>query len=141
VYNLISSLAALSLLAHMVLGCCWHHPHPSCQKETASAAVADLHGGHSHPDSFPLRRATYLESAGCEHEGRHGCGGDRCVGLCNPPTRSLIPSAKQSLELPAACQAFDCGPAAAEASPTETGFSTGSSFSVRTHLLHRVLLI
>lgn len=140
-YGLVSNLAALSLLAHMVLGCCWHHPHPSCQDETSTAPVADLHGGHGHPDSSPLQRASYPEAAGCEHDGRHGCGGDRCVGLFDPPTRTLTPSAKQSLELPAACQAFDCRPAVPEATPTKAGFSTGRCLSVRIHLLHQVLLI
>jgi len=141
VYNLVSSLAALSLLAHMVLGCCWHHPHPSCQKETDSVPVLDCHGGHNPPDSFSPQRAPYAGSSGSEHDGGHGCGGDRCVGLCDLPTRSLVPSERRPLELPVACLTFDCGPAAAEATPTKSDFSTGPALSVRPHLLHQVLLI
>jgi hypothetical protein len=141
VSGVVSNLAVLSLLAHMVLGCCWHHAHASRQDPTSSAPVADLSGGHDHPDSLPRQRASHPEAAGGEHDGRHGCSGNRCVGLVDLPTRTLTPSARQSLELPAACQAFHCGPAVPEATPAKAGPLTGRCLSVRIHLLHQVLLI
>ena len=139
--GLISNVAAISLLAHMVLGCCWHHRHAACRDAAPSAAVADLHGGHIHPGSSPLQCTSCPEAGGSEHDGRHGCGGQRCVGVLDPPTRTPTPSARQSFDVPAACEMSACRPAADETTPTRAGSAAGRYLSVRTHLLHQVLLI
>ncbi len=55
--QLISNLAAVSMVVHSVLGCCWHHHHEGVAM--ASAAVCccrDSHTGHQHSSSEPTEQ-------------------------------------------------------------------------------------
>ncbi len=52
-YGLVANLTVVAMLAHSVLGCCWHH-------------------GHAGQPEQPGRQTTLLSHAGCHHDG-HSC--------------------------------------------------------------------
>ena len=53
VYGLVANLTVVTMLAHALLGCCWHH-------------------GHADRPEQPGRQAAFLSHAGCHHDG-HSC--------------------------------------------------------------------
>lgn len=72
----IPQLATLLLLAHSVLGCCWHHAHAcadDCCEEPAPVSVSCACSGHGndrpHSDGAPSQNE--------RHDG-HNCQGQRC---------------------------------------------------------------
>ena len=76
--SIFASMTALSLLAHSVLGCCWHHTH-ACQDADTHEASEDLCGGHCHADR---PASAYTGGQGHCHgapAGPDDCRGTRCV--------------------------------------------------------------
>lgn len=73
-----SSLTALSLLAHSVLGCCWHHAH-ACDDMGCPHATEDLGGGHCHTDLSQADGHGDQDACVLGHSGHDDCRGARCV--------------------------------------------------------------
>ena len=135
---LVASVTAASILAHALLGCCWHHAHgkPLPAHDTAGRVVASSHGAHRHC----CHHASH-ESKKPENKDEHqpcGCNEERCtfVRTENPQTKILI--LESSLVLPVA----EPLPSVGQLDSTfATDMATGRIASAPLHLLHRVLLI
>lgn len=103
IFNSMSVVTALMMLAHSVLGCCWHHVHHDAhaQESSVSTASDDIrHGVHSH-DACSHHHAKVKAAhdhvgpnfGGCCHhespedEGHgHGpCSGSRCSFVKTSP--------------------------------------------------------
>lgn len=71
-----SILTALAMLAHVLVGCCWHHEH-SCSAPLTGIAVTAAAKGDAHACKCPHHSETE-EPASPEHD-KGPCGEDRCV--------------------------------------------------------------
>lgn len=128
-HRLISSLMAAVLLAHALLGCCWHHAH-ACVMESEEPSVCAAHRDDSHgaPDGSD------------EHDGhQHECGGGTCVfvRIENSPIGQLLTS--WAIDL-----AFSTSPSQFTGESVHWAVSADpQEFAgpVRLHLLHQLLLI
>jgi len=131
----VSNLTAVTLAAHTLLGCCWHHGHRSEQMRSPAAALSGCcEAGDAHGPS-PARR-----DCGTQHGGRHDCQGSPCMFI-GPATQNVSPSPAWALQplvatLPPA--SLSAGSAAIERSLLATGALLPP---VRLHLAHQVLLI
>jgi hypothetical protein len=85
-----AAATAIALLAHSLLGCCWHHAHADgC--EPASACHAAAHHEHHHADR--------PESAGPRHD--EDDPDHRHPTLCVEPTCSFVgAAAPQLIDMP-----------------------------------------
>ena len=140
VYRSACNLTAVMVLAHVLLGCCWHHQHlsryqPSCTT-CMDVAVADCQGhscGHEHgcPD----------QPAGGNHQGQGGCEGGCCVFVSGQPWRTPAASEAEFCDVVAMAGSVDDGP------PTESSVlaralaATKRCPSPRIHLCQQVLLL
>jgi hypothetical protein len=94
---ILTLLTAASLLAHSVLGCCWHHAH-GC--DSSGAVMAEAEHSHGHHDACESSSHETAELGGClisedpeSHE--HGL-------ACDEPDCSFVksqPSAMPSLDV------------------------------------------
>lgn len=72
---ILSSVTALSLLAHGLLGCCWHHRH-ACE-EAGHQEVAPT--GHCHADALAAACSGNHDWCQMPLPGHDDCHGARCV--------------------------------------------------------------
>jgi hypothetical protein len=124
------------VLAHAVLGCCWHHVHACGEAHDHLALAGWEHhwAGDDHP------------SAGCADCSHRGHGRDDCRGVkC-----SFVVGAKEKPGARLAVSSFSSAPTAPAADglagdarrEEHLFFGAGSGLlPVRLHLLHQVLLI
>jgi len=130
-----SILTAVSLLMHMLLGCCWHHEHVSVERPAETAAVATFEG-----------HATFHEEAEpecCEASGEHSHPGDSCQG---PQCLTVL---RDSVRVP--CPDQVVAPAfVPEVAPqldaaiqlaVEVSADSRIALPLRPHLLYQLLLI
>lgn len=134
-HGLSSSLTAGILLAHALLGCCWHHAHACGHAHSAVAwivAGCEAEGPHEHSGDAPDRPG--------QGPGRDACRGAKC-DFVRPATENLLPLA-----------AAPCRPASAAIVASERSALIGDAaqhpcaagdllLPVRLHLVHQVLLI
>ncbi len=71
--GLLSHLASVALLLHMLLGCCWHHAH-SCQHRLSMTP-----GGQRGDDCDEGATGAHGLPAGQDHHGSDRCQGSPCV--------------------------------------------------------------
>lgn len=87
VAKVLAILAAVAVLAHSVVGCCWHHTHSACAHHASLAAHDSDDGEHKHA----LCNHEHGAHESCEHEhvdrgvscpsgapGKHSCDEGRC---------------------------------------------------------------
>jgi hypothetical protein len=90
---LIKLLTAASLLAHCVLGCCWHHAHGCNDHE---AVVAEAEHGHAHVDGrhgSEHKAATHVAGfPACDGEEEHEHGTP-----CDEPDCSYVKAPQSSV--------------------------------------------
>lgn len=87
--TLTSSLTVLALLAHALLGCCWHHRHEHgdhaalCEAEEHAVHAPHAHaccaGGNGHAEHDAHDSPLCLDSSPCSHP--HTCTGLACSYL------------------------------------------------------------
>lgn len=132
-HALLSNLTALSLLIHALLGCCWHHGH----SETCASSHAKASTCCSHKHEKP--QGGGKESEPTEHSDQK-CEGETCV-FARTETQSDI-----DIELAPAFesqffQAKITTPCIFKEPPAELYSPPVLLPPVRSHLLHRILLI
>ena len=71
-HRTVSSIVAMSLALHMLLGCCWHHAHA----EAVECAEVGHDHGHDHNESLPGDHDEPLPS---DHDDAAPCEGEGCV--------------------------------------------------------------
>jgi len=137
-HTLICNLTSAALLAHVLLGCCWHHGH-QCSHQLAAAAEVEV--AHDRCCAQPQESTHSQAPVGdCGH-GDDGCQGARCVFMSAAPGAAAAVPALQHRD------ALLVGPAAADTSAAgsllcgEASLAAGCSCPLRIHLLHQVLLI
>lgn len=130
-------ITAAAFLAHMVVGCCWHHPHGTdahaCQAAATQLSATDC-GSHDH------QHADY--PAG-DHEGevpQDACDGETCVATSNIQLNfdldvSLLSASVATPNVVMAANILS--PYSANSSQLE--IDTGPQ--LRPHLAHQILLI
>lgn len=126
---LIRAIVASLLLAHSILGCCWHHAH-ECMESLASGSLSVDELAHRQGGAYGER---------CDHsDHQHQCLGNRCVFVRGDVSRI-------SASMVTMTWAF--GP---ELPPTSAIEALASwrilhervaTVPLRVHLLHQVLLI
>ncbi len=135
-YGLLSNLTACLLLAHALLGCCWHHSHDCSGCDSTSTAESPPEHCCKHHQQARDEGAKPAAPCNCKVE---------CHGVC-----TYLPPQKTQLDCPDIALPFDFAiliPAMADAQvasaiPWERASdSGGGKFSLRLHLLHQVLLI
>jgi hypothetical protein len=137
---MVSNFTAFAVVAHLLLGCCWHHGH-LCRHDSRDAdrlphagagagAEACGHEGHACP--------ALVDG---EHHRQDTCNGTPCSFLAGRPVRVATESA------------VTCGPVAAVAAPSmadlpaqlsiEAKFLTATQHCppLRPHLVFEVLLL
>lgn len=89
---LLTLLTAASLLAHSVLGCCWHHAH-GC--DGSDAVIVEAEHSHGHDDACEASSHETAELGGCligedpeSHE--HGF-------VCDEPDCSFVKSQPRAM--------------------------------------------
>ncbi len=135
-HDLLSSLTAAILLAHALLGCCWHHAHACGHAHSPVAWVVagcEAEGPHEHSGHAPDR-------PGHKGPGQDGCRGAKC-DFVRPATENLLPwAAAPCRPTSAAIVASDRSEAAGDA-PQHLCAAGDLLWPVRLHLAHQVLLI
>jgi hypothetical protein len=125
---LLSSLTAVVLLAHALLGCCFHHPH-------ASAPAAKAHGhagcaGHTHGPP---------EKPGDDDRRGHECDGGACFFVRAEKSHPPSPAADWELCLVSPASVVET--AASIFHSADPAAAQNVAGHVRLHVLHRILLI
>jgi hypothetical protein len=69
-HRTVSSIVAMSLALHMLLGCCWHHAHAE------AVECAEVGHDHAHGESLPGDHDEPLPS---DHDDAEPCEGEGCV--------------------------------------------------------------
>jgi hypothetical protein len=120
-------LTAISLLTHMLVGCCWHHEHP-CAEHAAETVSATVVGEHEHDEPEPAHH---------EHDDGH-CQGQRCITLLRDAIH--VPSPDDVVSPSLVCDG-GCELHLMHWSGRADLGEPAISFPLRTHLLLQVLLI
>ena len=154
VYRSVCNLTAVTVLAHMLLGCCWHHHHafqlaPAC----TSGGMLLPQRGHVHA-SEDMAPGADCDNRSCGHEhGRphqpddrqhpdgDGCEDSRCMFVSRQWSRAPDASAGKCFDVTAATTTIDDGLSAG--SHIRAGVSSAATRCppLRTHLLEQVLLL
>jgi hypothetical protein len=96
---LVNLLLSAAVLAHTLLGCCWHHAHPG-EASAAVTSVASAHHGcnghlHNHAGSTgrdsPLVVPSGDEDEGSPHGHRHLCNEPDCMYVAGKTVRMEKP--------------------------------------------------
>jgi hypothetical protein len=134
VQGLFSHLTAAVLVAHTLLGCCWHHAHRCGQDEGAPGTLASADCTADHADDADHHAPRH------SHHGPHDCLGGACVYIPAGQTRVVALAMDLS---PAPGLALCFADQSALMPSVETSmFSAGDlCLPVRLHLAHQVLLI
>ncbi len=112
--QLISNLAAVSMVVHSVLGCCWHHQHEgmamaSTQSQSVNHAACcchDSHAGHRHSPSEPTKQQA-PEGHHCQEGACHlpAVRPDRLIEVPTPGAGGTV----LAIVLPAPCIVAETG--------------------------------
>ena len=82
----VSSIVAISLALHMLLGCCWHHAHA----EVVECAEVGHDHGHDQGESLPGDHDEPLPS---DHDNVAPCEGEGCVFVkCEQTSTQMVAS-------------------------------------------------
>ncbi len=130
VSSILAGCSTVSLVMHLLLGCCWHHDHaepatcPASSQTVCHTLGASCHGG--------------AHEAGCtrlDHSPRPGCG-ERCAFVLPEASRTLVVTACSPALLVSPLE-----PRVAVARPALAAESAAlrPAGSVRLHLLLQVL--
>ena len=145
VYGPFCNLTAVMVLAHMLLGCCWHHRHacgdePAC---TINANIARVKIAADDCCSHPCGQELGCpgEPADPEHNGRDGCEGGRCVFVGAQPSRTPAGSATELGDVAAVAVTVVDGLPAESSVSTRAFAATRRCPALRTHLYQQVLLL
>ncbi len=137
---ILSSVTALSLLAHCVLGCCWHHAH-ACEDAGRHVAVEDFQGGHCHPDEWTGSCLDSQDLCQATHAGHEDCRGARCV-FVGALRMWPVSGHSQTLGHTSTADAARVDTAACGRLPGQTILTaTAGLLPLRIHLLYQILLI
>ena len=134
-HGFISHLTAVLLLAHTVVGCCWHHVHACGHEHGPLALVGFQHGSDQHYGCT----GGASEQSRDTHSGGDDCRGSKCnfVVAKDSAVRVSGPACELAV-LPGL--ADDCDSACGLLHPAL--FRTGGLLlPVRLHLANQVLLI
>lgn len=130
-----SLLTALSLLVHLLLGCCWHHEHVCAERPAETAAVATFDGHAAiHEEAEPEC---------CEASGEHSHPGDSCEGSqCLTVLRdSAHETCPDQVVAPAILSEIAALLDVAVRPTAETSVEGRIALPLRPHLLYQLLLI
>jgi hypothetical protein len=136
--SLAVAIAAAALMAHALLGCCWHHAHLAVEHSSEAehpAVKPVVHGDHVHWVESEHERS---DGAGHNHEAPDGCDEAECIYASAPRVQLESPLAGLGVPLVAAVTTpvvsrFDAAFAAELA-------AEGSS-RPPIHLLYQVLIV
>jgi hypothetical protein len=141
VHGFVLHLTAASVVAHAVLGCCWHHVHACGHAHGAWAFVGSQHG-----DRHDEHAAGASDSSGTRHSGREECRGSKCHFL--PAKDKLVVANEVGLRVPDLTTQPVALPGLALESAAASGVLRPDLVrggvpwpAVRLHLAHQVLLI
>ena len=126
---LLRAIVASLLLAHSILGCCWHHAH-ECMGSLAAGSLSLDELAHRHSGADGER---------CDHsDHQHQCLGDRCVYV-----RGDVSRISDSTATIASVFSPELPPTSADEALTSWRISHErvAAVPLRVHLLHQVLLI
>jgi len=140
VYGPVCNLTAIMVLAHVLLGCCWHHHHASGD-EPASTTCLDHVGVDCHGGSYGQERACDHQPAGADHSHGSGCQGGHCVFVTGQsPRMPAAPSTDLCAKTAAAAAVADGLPA--ESRIWAKAFAAARRCPpLRIHLSQQVLLL
>jgi len=135
---ILATLAAVSMLAHSLAGCCWHHTHV-CEVLADSMAI-DFPGGHSHAGMLQGACSSAHDCCHGEQREPEDCQGNRCVFVTATPARASAPL--QPLGQLAATLVAGENPLPSELLSVQDRPAAGAALlPLRVHLFYRVLLI
>ena len=132
----LSNLMAAALLAHALLGCCWHHAHKCVQCDETTQSVSHSAACCKHDHGPSQQKQQQPTPCKCKLE---------CAGVC-----TYLPTQKTQLEQPQSAALFDFAAIvpvlAGVGTPSEftwqrTLDSAGADLPLRLHLMHQILLI
>ena len=84
-------LLSASLLAHTVLGCCWHHAHgQECAEQTADAPAAYCHADHATDDCDADRHGTPSLAVCDSHHHSPPCDEPDCTFVKAGSSKSVL---------------------------------------------------
>jgi hypothetical protein len=136
---LAATLTSAALMAHALLGCCWHHAHPAMEVVPAARTATlkpVVHGDHVHWHEDEGDRSNDSDH---HHGGQPGCGDAECIYAGGTP-RVQIQSPLTGLDLPVIAPAF-----ALTAGRLDTAYIAGAAVDASPrppiHLLYQVLVI
>ncbi len=135
-HAILPNLMAVALLAHALLGCCWHHAHNcvQCDKPTPAAARSVACCKHNHGQDQQKQQPT--GPCKCKLE---------CAGVC-----TFLPTQKTQIEksqlaatynLAAIVPALSDYRVPSEFAWMRTSDAAGAELPLSLHLLNQVLLI
>ncbi len=108
--TVVGTITIVSMLAHALLGCCWHHDHDRASGsggEHDERALADHdHDAHHDGKSSDERAAGHGHDSPepCDHE-HSGCCDEKCKSLASSRVRPLARRVLRALDLVPAPQA------------------------------------
>jgi hypothetical protein len=76
--RLTAAAAAIALLAHSLLGCCWHHQHAGCIGHERACLHAAPHAHHHAEHSRPAAAEPQHDDEDSEHRHHTGCVEPNC---------------------------------------------------------------
>ncbi len=138
---LIATVAALSLLMHALVGCCWHHQHvelaASCDETQLLPVICGGHV-HSHGDDGHDHDHDAESPADHRHSGDDGCGEETCQFVKVDASSSPSP-----LDGPVMAVVETLAPLSLGESRCDAGDSSARRHfaGVPLHLGHQVLVI
>jgi len=140
VYGPVCNLTATMVLAHVLLGCCWHHHH-AFGEELASTTYLDHTGVDCRGGGSGHVGACDHQPAGADHSHGSDCQGSHCVfGTERSPRMPAAPSAGICAGRAAAAAVADRLPA--ESRIWAKAFAAARRCpSLRIHLSQQVLLL
>jgi hypothetical protein len=136
---ILSSLMALSLLAHSLLGCCWHHAH-ACEDNERHEVSHDFSGGHCHANGWATDCHGDQGLCRANHAEHNNCQGTRCVFV--GVLRVVVSWPLQTLgQASAAGVAHVVAPCRTRSMSGPAPDAAAASLPLRIHLLYQILLI
>jgi len=139
VSSLFSSLTAVSVLAHALLGCCWHHAH-ACEDAVSHGEAADLLGGHCHAPAVSASCGCGHHSCQGDSEGPDPCHGGRCTFLRSERARAPA-EAPMPCPFPGTCAMIDATASSRLAGGEHKPSCSADGLPLRLHLFYQILLI
>ena len=136
---LAATLTAAALIAHALLGCCWHHAHPAqaiASTDGCGALKPVVHGDHVH---WHEHEGDGSSDSGHHHDGQPGCDEAECTYAGGAP-RVQIQSPLIGFDLPVIAPAYSLVLGRLDAAYVARTAADGSPQGP-IHLLYQVLVI